>query len=415
MKKQEPAQAEQKPSNKKSDPASKAAPQATSRTSAVGLLALFLVLVLAAGGGVGGYYLWQQQENMQGQMRSQQKAQKLDSQQLQQQMKQVQGETAQLIQSIEANTALIQQLETSQQQISDISQRAIEQTNRGQRDWILAEIDYLLRLANRRLEIARDINSAAAALQAADQRIHELGDLNLLPIRKQLARDIAALKALHQVDVNGTALALDQMIILASALPFKSVQEEIKAQMQTEATATTEKKPESFVDSVISTVKNIGDIKVHHRSIQPASSAQQQQQIEQILRTHLLAARLAVLRFDQLQFSHDIEQAQKVLHLHYQDTDNRVKQMQKDLAQFSSINLTPDLPSITTSWNMLQEKINAVAKPAKSKPAAPAKPKEKPTAQQAPANDDKPAIDSAPANKDTPAVNNDGNKPAEVL
>jgi uroporphyrin-3 C-methyltransferase len=233
-------------------------------------------------------------------------------------------------------------------------------------------VDYLLRLASRRLQIARDINSAVAALQAADQRIHDLRDLNLLPVRKQLAKDIAELKALHQVDVNGIALGLEQMINHLDALPFKSVQEEIETQMQDETPAVVEEKPQGFVDSVISTVKNIGDIKVHQRSIQPASSAQQQQQLEQILRTHLLAARLAVLRHEQAQFIHDLQQAQQILHTHYQQSDNRVTQMQTDLAKFSSINLQPELPTITRSWNMLRN-IDKDA-PAKAKKPAAAEP-----------------------------------------
>jgi len=322
----------------------------TPRKSGLSVFNLLLVLLLAGAVAAGGYYLWQEQQRL---LQHQQS----DNSRLQQQLSQLQNRSSGLDQSIRSNTAAIQALKQAQQQTEEISQRAIQITNRSQRDWILAEVDYLLRLASRRLEIARDINGAIAALQAADGRIHDLGDLNLLPIRKQLAKDIGQLKALHQADVNGTALALEQMLNHVAELPFKSVQEEVKTQIEETTDKTEEEKPKGFVDSVISTVKNIGDIKVHQRSIQPASSAEQQQQIEQILRSHLLSARLAVLRYDQSQFSHDIQQAQQILHSHYQSDDNRVKQMQDDLLRFSNINLTPDLPGIATAWNMLQDVI----------------------------------------------------------
>lgn len=326
------------------------------------LLTLFLLIILALATAGGGYYLWQQQQLMALQQHS-------ELNRIQQQLQPLQAESTANQQYMRANNAMIKQLESNQQQISDIAQRAIDQSNRGERDWVLAEIDYLLRLASRRLQIARDINSAVAALQAADQRIHDLGDLSLLPVRKQLAKDIAALKALHQVDVDGTALALDQMIDHLGELPFKSVEEEVKAQVQDDSAKAAEEKPQGFIDSVISTVKNIGDIKVHQRSIEPASSAQQQQQIEQILRTHLLSARLAVLRYDQSQFAHDLQQAQQILHLHYQQADNRVAQMQTDLAKFSSINLQPELPVITTAWTMLHDMSKAAQSKANKKPA----------------------------------------------
>jgi len=162
-----------------------------------------------------------------------------------------------------------------------VSQEAITIANRYQRDWVLAEIDYLLRIANRRLQIARDINGAIAALHAADQRLFELGDLNFFEIRKLLSADIARLKVLHQADINGAALSLDQMINNLDALPFKGVQDEVKTQLTPDNQLKTETQPEGFVNALMDTVMNIGDIKIHQRSIQPASSAQQQQKIEQ--------------------------------------------------------------------------------------------------------------------------------------
>ena len=317
---------------------------------------LLLIVIIATGSA--GYYLWQQQQQLI-------KQQHTGISQLQQQLSQLDSKSGDLNQSLQTSNNRIQSLESQQHQINELAQQALDASNRTQRDWILAEVDYLLRLATRRLQIARDINGAIAALSAADQRIHDLGDLSLLPIRQQLAKDIAALKKIHQVDVNGAALSLDQMILLVADLPFKSAQEEIKSQLdQPETKEVTSTETKGFVDSVINTVKSIGDIKIHHRSIQPASSTEQQLQIEQILRTYLLSARLAVLRYDPLQFSHDIEQAQQLIHLHYNANDNRITQMQSDLLQLSNLNLLPDLPDISKSWLMLQDVIKGAKTPA---------------------------------------------------
>ncbi|MDH5735172.1 MAG: uroporphyrinogen-III C-methyltransferase, partial [Gammaproteobacteria bacterium] len=248
---------------------------------------------------------------------------------------------------------LLDQLNQQLDEVKTLSQQAITFTNRNQRDWVLAEIDYLLRMANQRLQISRDINGAIAALSTANQRLFELGDLNFFEIRKQLNNDIAKLKVIHQVDINGTALKLDQIFLALEALPFKGAKEEIKAQLETTDTST-KKQPEGFVESVLDTVMTIGDIKIHQRSIQPASSADQQQQIEKLLITYLLSSRLAVLRYDDKQFSHDIEQALQLLQLHYETNDNRVSQIVNDLLELKNLNLTPDLPDITQSWVLLQ-------------------------------------------------------------
>jgi uroporphyrin-3 C-methyltransferase len=331
----------------------------------IAFLSIFLVLMVAAASAAGGYYLWQQQLRLSN-------AQQLDANRLHEQLLSLETQANTLNQSIQTNSSLIKTLEEQQKQGIELSQRAIDITNRSQREWMLAEIDYLLRIADRRLQIARDINGAIAALKSADERIHDLGDLNMLAIRKQLAKDIGLLKATHQADVNGTALALDQIIMHLAEMPFKSVQEEVKIQLEDKpATDAADNQQTGFVDSVLNTVMSIGDIKIHERSIQPASSAQQHIQIEQLLRNHLLGARLAVLRFDQQQFSYDIEQAIKIIHSHYKTTDNRVAQMSNDLSQFGTVNLIPALPNITTSWNMLQQLIKG--KPAETKPATPNK------------------------------------------
>ncbi|MCW8909387.1 MAG: uroporphyrinogen-III C-methyltransferase [Gammaproteobacteria bacterium] len=310
---------------------------------------IFLLLIIIAGlTTVGGYYLWQQQLLLETKLQT-------SNSSVTSQLNQLDQSSQLQQQSLQTQQNLIDELNQKLQETNTLSQQAIEITNRAQRDWVLAEIDYLLRIANRRLQIARDINGAIAALDAADQRLFNLGDLTYFEIRKLLSADIAKLKALHQADINGVALALDQMIYILEFLPFKGVQEEVKTQLEPDANTQTKKQPEGFVDTVLDTVMNIGDIKIHQRSIQPASSAQQQQEIEQLLRNFLLSSRLAVLRYDDKQFSHDIEQALQLLHLHYKADDNRVNQMSDDLLKFKNLNLMPDLPDINKSWKLLQQ------------------------------------------------------------
>lgn len=360
---------EASPKTKPEPKSSKDTPAATPRKKrfTLAVFNLILLLIISAATAAAAYYLWQQQISLLDN-------QNRDSASLRQQLNQLSSQststTNAIKQSVSENNAQLQQLSQQQRDLTELSQQAIAITNRQQRGWILAEIDYLMRMANRRLQIGRDINSAIAALTAANQRIFDLGDLSLFKIRQQLSQDIATLKTIQQVDVNGTALALDQMIEHLTELPFKSVVDEVKTQFETPQPATSKPKPaEGFVDSVIDTLKNIGDIKIHDRAIDPASSAEQQQHIEQILRTHLLGARLAILRLDQSQFSHDLQQALQILHAHYKTTDNRVSQMNTDLTNMSTLALTPQLPDITASWSMLQKALQTEDAKPKQEPA----------------------------------------------
>lgn len=242
-----------------------------------------------------------------------------------------------------------------------ISQQASELVNRTQRGWALAEVDYLLRMAHRRLEVAKDIAGAIAALKGADSRLEELSDLKLFKIRKQLAKDIASLSAVKQADVSGIALAIDQAMLYVGELPFKSVQSKVKAQLKssssTELVNTNAEIDKSFVDSVIETVKQIGDIKVHQRSLEVVSGGIQQEQIEQKLYSHLIAMKLAALNYHQNNFAYEVEQVIALLNMYYDESSDRIKQLNKNMNEYREVQLSPALPEVTKAWDMLQEEM----------------------------------------------------------
>ncbi|VAW65246.1 hypothetical protein MNBD_GAMMA08-2984 [hydrothermal vent metagenome] len=317
---------------------------------------LFLIILLAAASAAAAYYLWELQKKQSVAIKKQQNV--ISS--LKQNLNNITVDINNNAKKSADNARYATELSKQIRQTESISQRAIKIVNRNQRDWALAEIDYLLRIAHQRIAVAKDIGGAIAALKGADDRIKLLGDLTLFNIRKQLAKDIASLNAIHQADVNGISLALDQAITYLPELPFKSAKEEIKIQFtENDAVEDIKTEDKTFVDSVIETVKQIGDIKVHQRSIKAASSGQQQSTIEQLLRTYLLGARLAALRFDQTQFLHEIHQASEIIRLHYDESDNRIKQLQKTLLDYSALQLSPNLPELTKAWTMLQTKIKA--------------------------------------------------------
>jgi len=310
------------------------------------LLWLIIVLGVLLATAVGGVYLWQQMNRVIYRQQS-------DLTELQNRLAEMQKLLATEDEQLKTHA---QQLATTDERLNvlhDATQKATELSSRAQRGWIIAEIDYLLRLANRRLEISRDINGAIAALKGADQRLHDLADVSLLPLRKQLAKDIGLLKAIPQTDVDGLALALDQMIAHLGELPFKAAVDEVKSQLpETPATDQTQK-DKRFFDSVIDTIMTIGDIKIHQRGVHPATSSLQQYEIEERLLTHLAGARLAALRQNDVQFDRDIGQARQLLEKYYEPKDNRVAQMLADLKTYSNLDLLPALPDISASWRML--------------------------------------------------------------
>lgn len=104
---------------------------------------------------------------------------------------------------------LLARLEASQ----DVQREEIARFDAIDRDdWLIAEAEYLLRLSNQRLIMAGDIVAATALLSSADSILLELDDSSLHDTRSAVAADLAALRAIPKVDVEGLYLRLAAMM-----------------------------------------------------------------------------------------------------------------------------------------------------------------------------------------------------------
>lgn len=79
-------------------------------------------------------------------------------------------------------------------------------------EWALAEIKYLLNLANQRSLLAKDTEGAQLALSLADQQVRELGDYRMQPLRELIAEEQLALSAVGKTDIAGIAASMSGLL-----------------------------------------------------------------------------------------------------------------------------------------------------------------------------------------------------------
>ena len=154
---------------------------------------LLLIIILFALAGAAGFFGWQQQQA-------------------------ATAETAVLtdrlntaLQKIEASnareTTLMQRAEALNTASQNLAAQVAHNTERlgklpgaERQDWLLAEAEYLLRLASQRLELERDWEGAISMLTAADNVIIETRNPRFDKVRAQIARELMALRAVPAVD-----------------------------------------------------------------------------------------------------------------------------------------------------------------------------------------------------------------------
>jgi uroporphyrin-III C-methyltransferase len=185
-------------SKQKSNTTKKAKAKAKpSGRKAGGFFKFLFVVILLCGLSAAGWYLYQYIES------------ELDSrdEQLQVTSQQV-AELAQLIAASQLGQQNIERTLASfigdqQRQMESLAERVRNAEGVRDGDWILAEAQYLLRLADQRLLISRDTESAAELLEAADDLLRELAYPELVAVREALISDVSALRASPSIDYQG--------------------------------------------------------------------------------------------------------------------------------------------------------------------------------------------------------------------
>ena len=119
------------------------------------------------------------------------------------------------------------------QRLQELTSSVEELRGRAQgpeRAWSRAEALFLLELAQRRLTLERDVDTAVIALESADARLAALRDPSFVLVRQQIARDLQALRAVRQPDVAG-------ILVRLAAAEDQAMQAAVKGILAVERTA----------------------------------------------------------------------------------------------------------------------------------------------------------------------------------
>ncbi len=96
-----------------------------------------------------------------------------------------------------------ERLDSAKENLSEEINKLKRQLGKTRGDWLIADAEYLLSVANQRLHLIGDIKTASLALEAADQRLRESGDSAVFKVREQIAKELAGLRTVELTDIVG--------------------------------------------------------------------------------------------------------------------------------------------------------------------------------------------------------------------
>lgn len=251
--------------------------------------------------------------------------------------------------------AFEQQLDQIPGRLTELAQRLDSMQGgsfdvRGQ--WLVAEAEYYLRLANTELQLAGHWQNAIEALQLADGRLRELADPHYAPVRELIADELVALRSVQRPDIEGLSASLAALTQQAGELPLRAA---ARADLG-DAAAADEAQPGlgrlwAKLKSALS-----GIIRVERREapVQLALSAQQRTLIRQRLALALQLAQVAAVREAPDAFRAQMDSARDLLQRDFDPDSASVQSAKRRLEQLRSVDVARRPPDISESLQRLR-------------------------------------------------------------
>jgi len=318
---------------------------------AIGWLALLIALIAVAGVAYGLWILQQEKDSknaVQNQL-NQSQTQLVDSFKTSTKVlsDQVQG----FISKSEGQQARIAELKT---QLQATNRQIGEVTQVSRRSWMLAEAEYLLRLANQRLLMERETASALALLNSADQILVTVAEPGLFDVREALARETAELRGIAHLDVEGIFVKLAALSEQVEALALLAP--DVGAEDEAVQPVLGEEEP-SVLDAALERFGSMVTIRHRDEPLAPLLTPEQHYYVQQNLRLMLEQAQLALLQRKTGVYSRSLDKAGNWIELYFQLNES-AQALIVTLRELQKVHVDPTLPDISASLALLKAYIS---------------------------------------------------------
>ncbi|NMH59855.1 uroporphyrinogen-III C-methyltransferase [Alteromonas ponticola] len=328
-------------------------PKARSRT----MLWIMIVICLLGVAGVGGAGYWfihnkqDNQENLvktQGQLLQDQENQRARLEKLNQENAALQQQLREFEQSRQELARAVNDLSDSSRTMQQQTESALRQLRdlEGKRpsDWLIAEADYLVRMAGRKVWLERDIRTAIMLLVNADKRLKSLSDPSVLPVRALIAEDIQTLQQVNPVSRTSVALAISGLLPQIDKLPLDTferpadpTQEDVSGSVD-DWKANIKRVWRALVDDFIS-------VKRTDTPVEPLMSEQQQWLNREQLKLALMQAQSAAMGAEHTLYQQSLTNALTLLKQKFDQDDSKVAGMISGLENLQDTDVSKELPN----------------------------------------------------------------------
>ena len=323
------------------------------RNTATALAVLAIAIAMASGVGL---YI-----NAQHQSRQQTATNEALAEQLAELQHDSAGEKQRLTRQLDEQTRALSTAHDRQaamsQQLDELKEKVATISGNDAHTWLLAQADYLVKLAGRKLWSDQDVTTAAALLKSADASLADMNDPSLIDARRALTQDISALSAVSQVDYDGIILKLNQLSNGVDNLrladndsddePMDADSGELSSSLR-EWRQNLVKSWHNFMDDFIT-------IRRRDTTAEPLLAPNQDIYLRENIRSRLLIAAQAVPRHQDEIFKQSVDTVSTWVRAWFDTNDPATKAFLGQLDELSQQNISMDVPDSLQSQPLLDK------------------------------------------------------------
>ncbi len=223
-------------------------------------------------------------------------------------------------------------------------------------DWLMADAEYLLSVANQRLHLMGDLNTTSEALKAADQRLRESGDAAAFKVREQITKEMGALKEVAVNDIVGSyaslQLLIDKVDELTLILPYAA--KPLVASTEIYGHKETTKNTHSLVNGTLTQLEGLITVRHSDKEVDEILTVEEAELIKQQLGIKLEMVKIALVQQNKTLYEASVTDALKWLDANF-TRNKKTKNFTAELNKLSKSQVYAQLPDISLSLKMLRD------------------------------------------------------------
>ena len=232
---------------------------------------------------------------------------------------------------------------------------SLQGVSAGTRDnWLLAEAEYFLQIANAQLQLAENPVLASAALKQADQRMADLSNPAYTEVRAAIADELAVLETVSTVDITGLAMTLASLSRVVDTLPVQRIGDAPSA----DDVAAPDEEQGGFDrawSAVTETLSGVVRITPPDEAGSPLLTPEAETLLRANLSLQLQAARLALLKGEREIFDQSLDDADNLLANYFDIREIPVQSARETVADMRVNPAMQAMPDISGSLNLLRQ------------------------------------------------------------